>query len=51
MEAQRELEALVQALKVDAQLMNEQQLAELAGNCCDLSPSYKAQISKPLNLQ
>ena len=28
-EAQRELEALVQALKVDAQLMNEQQLAEL----------------------
>lgn len=29
MEAQRELEALVQALKVDAQLMNEQQLAEL----------------------
>ena len=29
MEAQRELEALVQALKVDTQLMNEQQLAEL----------------------
>lgn len=29
MEAQRELEALVQALKVDAQLMNEKQLAEL----------------------
>ncbi|EXA67704.1 Fe-S protein assembly chaperone HscA [Acinetobacter variabilis] len=28
-EAQRELEALVQALKVDTQLMNEQQLAEL----------------------
>ena len=26
-EAQRELEALIQALKVDAQLMNEQQLA------------------------